>query len=205
VNATIGRATARAEIPVSATLKAPLFRALIERLDPERRCVVLDLGAARTQTIALFGQFRCRLDIADLGEDLDRLNGEPDPQVLRDTVELLLPRRLQPEPTDVVLCWDLLNYLDRPALSAVMSCVAARARRGALVHALIVYSEKQMPARPGQYVPTDEHTLVNLGDARPARPAPRYSPDDLARCMPGYSVERAMLLSNGMQEFLFKL
>jgi hypothetical protein len=201
---TLGRATMRAEIPASATLKVPLFRTLIERLDDEARWVVLDLGAARTQTISLFGRFRCRLDIADIREDLGRLNGEPDPALLRETAEAVLPLR-QSEPTDVVLCWDLLNYLDRPALTAVMSCIAARAHRGTLAHALIVYSDKLMPERPGQYVPLDEQTLTNLGDARPERNAPRYSPDDLARCMPAYKIERAMLLGNGMQEFLFKL
>jgi hypothetical protein len=37
------------------------------------------------------------------------------------------------------------------------------------------------------------------------RPAPRYTPEDLARCMPRYSVERGRLLRNGMQEFLFRL
>jgi hypothetical protein len=35
--------------------------------------------------------------------------------------------------------------------------------------------------------------------------APRYSPEDLSR-MPGhYAVDRARLLANGMQEYLFQL
>ena len=72
----LGAATARAELDLPATLHVPLFQALVERIDPARRLVVLDLGAAREQTIALFGQFRSRLDIVDLGEGLGALNAD---------------------------------------------------------------------------------------------------------------------------------
>ena len=62
-----------------------------------------------------------------------------------------------------------------------------------------------MPERPGSFVPLDDQRLVEQGAAGPERPAPRYSPEDLARCMPRYTVERGRLLRNGMQEFLFRL
>ena len=42
-------------------LNAPLFHALMQRLEAGGRWVVLDLGAARADTIRTFSQFRCRL------------------------------------------------------------------------------------------------------------------------------------------------
>ncbi|HEX7080005.1 MAG TPA: hypothetical protein VF329_03220 [Gammaproteobacteria bacterium] len=196
--------SAAPETPAGAeALNAPLFGSLLERLRAVDRCVVLDLGAARTETIALFGQFRARLDIVDLGEGLQQLD-EAEPEFLRERAEALLPVR-GPEPADVVLCWDLLNYLNRPALTAVMAAVAERARPGALVHALIVYSSKKMSVKPGCFVPLDEQRLVNVAPVQGERDAPRYSPEDLVNCMHGYTVERARLLRNGMQEFLFRL
>ena len=99
-------------------LNAPLFHSVIERMENVGRVVVLDLGTARTETIALFGRFRCRLDIADLADGIDAVNAtEPTPKALRDRVEALLPARRR-EPTDLVLCWDLLNYLNRPGSRA---------------------------------------------------------------------------------------
>ena len=62
-----------------------------------------------------------------------------------------------------------------------------------------------MPERPSTFVPVDEQRIVQHTTPGRERPAPRYSPEDLARCMPRYSVERGRLLRNGMQEFLFKL
>ena len=47
-------------------LNAPLFHSLIQRMEGGGRWIVLDLGAARSNTINAFGRFRCRLDIVDL-------------------------------------------------------------------------------------------------------------------------------------------
>lgn len=166
--------------------------------------MVLDLGAAQGGTITLLNQFRCRLDIADFGASLDRLAAESELGALDTLIETLLPRR-RSEPLDAVLCWDLLNYLPRAALGILLEHTAARSRPGALVHALIAYSSARMPAQPCQYAPLGEEQLAPMAPCAAERGAPRYTPQDLARCLPGYHIERAMLLRNGMQEFLFRL
>jgi hypothetical protein len=189
---------------VPEALNAPLFHSLIKRMEAGGRWVVLDLGPARSATIRSFGRFRSRLDIVDLADGLDVLNGEADPRRMRTIAEqLLLPRRN--ETTDIVLLWDLINYLNRPALTALMECIAARCKRGALAHGLVYYSAKRMPDKPTTFVPADDQHLMQVSVPSGERPAPRYSPEDLAKCMPRYTVERGRLLRNGMQEFLFKL
>ena len=192
-----------AEFAKPATFNAPLFRSVAERLDTGGRWVLLDLGAAHRQSVAFFNQYHCHLDVADLGEGLPELNAETDPGRLELAAEALLPMR-HDEPTDIVLCWDVLNYLERPALTAMISRLADRARPGTLVHALIVYSDKYMPAQPGNYIPLDDCTLFDLSAYHDERPAPRYTPVDLQACFKGYVMDRAVLLSNGMQEFLFR-
>lgn len=199
-----GRFTSSSRAQKAEPLNAPLFASLIERLQAaEERCVVLDLGPARTETLALFSRFRARLDIVDLGESLEQLDVE-EPDLLQERVERLLPARSE-EAAQVILCWDVLNYLTRPALAALMTAAAERAARGAYAHALIAYSSSRMPVKPACFVPLDEQRLVAAAPPQDERDAPRYSPADLARCMPGYTVERARLLRNGMQEYLFRL
>lgn len=192
--------------PVTETVRfnAPLFRALVERLATDERCVVLDLGAARTQTVALFGRYRCRLDIADLADGLQRLDAETDAETLHVAIEAMLPTA-NGEALDAVLCWDLLNYLDRRTLTALMSRIAARTKPGTLVHMLIVYAATHMPQQPGRIVPQADLSLVDNAVGQHARKAPRYTPADLTDCLRGFSMERAMLLGNGMQEILFRV
>lgn len=204
VAGSFSRSMRRDEASHLASLNAPLFRSLVERMDEGGRWVVLDLGPAQKDIVALFNRFRCRLDIADLAEVLDELNAETETPPLSERAEAVLPAP-RDESTDIVLCWDLMNYLRRPALTALMERIAARARPGTLVHAFIAYSAPRMPVRPDRYVPLDNLRLMNVATTDEQRDAPRYSPEDLALCMEGYEMERAVLLRNGMQEFLYRV
>lgn len=205
----MGRATARAPMEKPEALNVPLFRALVEQLDAASRRSILDLGAASTPMLALLGRSRCRVEIADFASDggIARMNGDDMPiDALVSLAESLLPEHREGDAAvDVVFCWDLPNYLKPRPLSVLMNVIAARASPGALVHALIVYSERSMPDRPGRFVPTDDSKLVNRSGAGKEIAAPRYSPDDLRRIMGRFAIDRAMLLANGMQEFLFRL
>lgn len=185
-------------------VNAPLFRGLIAGLADGHRAVVLDLGHACPQTVALFTPYRCRLDIADLAEGLDQLNNAADDVALAAAVTGLLPPR-RAEPVDMVLCWDLLNYLRPQALRALMDQIAARGRPGTLVHFLLVYSTARMAARPRRFGTLPDGRLVPAPTGDGERDAPRYTADDLAHCLRGYRMESAMLLRNGMQELLYRL
>lgn len=204
----MGRATARAPMEKPSALKVPLFRLLVERLEAGGRHVILDLGPASTEVLSLLGRFRCRVEIADVAADdgLASLNTDEEDADLAARAESLLPGPPAGDDAfDLVLCWDIPNYLRPPALAALMNAIVARCRPGALAHTLIVYSERSMPARPGRYIPTEDLFLVSRGAAGSEIAAPRYSPDDLRRTMGGFGIDRAMLLANGMQEFLLRL
>lgn len=203
----MGRATARAPAEKPAALKAPLFRQLLDQADTVGRRVVLDLGAASTPMLSLLGQSRCHVTIADFGcgDGIGRLNEEEPADDLLTIARSLLPEHRADDAVDLVFCWDLLNYLKPEAVTALMSAIAARARPGALAHALIVYSERSMPDRPGRFVPDEDYTLVDRAVRGAMIEAPRYSPEFLGRIMGPFVIEHARLLGNGMQEFLFRL
>jgi hypothetical protein len=184
-----------------------LFQDIVSRLEESDRHVVLDLGAASTGMLALLGRSRTRAEIVDLAHfgSIERLNTtEPGPE-LAVTANTLLPNAVPDDAIDLVFCWDLLNYLTLDALSALMEAIARRARPGAIAHALVFYAERDMPEHPGRYVPTADGELINTGEPGPLVPAPRYSPEDLATHMGAFTIDRARLLGNGMQEFLFRL
>jgi hypothetical protein len=198
-------AAAQALSGASDPVRAPLFRSLVERMEDGGRWVILDLGPARPQNIELFGRFRCRLEIADLAADLDALVPAEDAgeEALKEQIEGALPAR-NPEPVDIVFCWDLLNYLQPAILPALSSRLAARALPGTLVHALVAYRDPLMPAQPGGFFPVDGEHLTRRNAGPDERPAPRYSPEQLGNAFRDFSIERAILLGNGMQEFLFR-
>ncbi|HEX2139438.1 MAG TPA: hypothetical protein VHG33_06985 [Woeseiaceae bacterium] len=208
VSASMGGATARAPMEKPEALNAPLFRSIVDKLEAGGRHVVLDLGPASTPMLDLLGQFRCRVEIVDFASDdgIGRMNAEAESadDLLARAETFLPPYRGEEDALDLVFCWDLPNYLTPAALTALMSAIAARTRPGALAHALIVYSERTMPERPGRFFPTPDLKLVDRGFAATEIKAPRYSPEDLGRIMGGFVIERGRLLADGKQEMLFR-
>ncbi len=186
---------------------APLFHDLVAGLEPTRRHVVLDLGAASTDMLALLGRSRCRVEIADFAYSgcIEQLNASKTGPALAGVADALLPNPPPGDEFELVFCWDLPNYLTLDALSALMKAIAQRARPRALVHALICYAEREMTEEPGRYVPTEDDKLIDRNARRASVAAPRYSPEDLCKSMGGFTLDRARLLSNGMQEFVFQL
>ena len=207
MTASLRQASRRVPTNSAAAFHAPLFHDLVAGLDATERHVVLDLGAASTTMLALLGRSPCRVEVADLAHfgGIDLLNKtEPGP-TLADAAESLLPRRRPDDGIDLVFCWDLPNYLALNPLSALMEAIGHRAGPGALAHALIFYSERDMSEHPGRFIPTADGELSDRSATRAAIAAPRYSPEDLGKSMGRFVIDRARLLSNGMQEFLFRL
>ena len=206
---TLSLRRARSEVPPDSpvALHAPLFQDLVAALDATGRHVILDLGAASTAMLDLLSGSRSCVEIVDLAYfgGITQLNAAADGAALAETAEAQLPKRVSDDPIDLVFCWDLPNYLTLKALSALMHAIGRRARPGALAHALICYAERDMQAHPGCFIPTADGELIDQSANNSLIAAPRYSPEDLGRSMSGFTIDRARLLSNGMQEFLFRL
>ncbi len=200
---------ARPEAPPASpvALHAPLFQSVTTGLDETERHVVLDLGTASTEMLSLLGRTRCRVEVTDFAYfgGIDQLNSLEAGSELTDAADALLPETSKGNGFDLVFCWDLPNYLTLNALSALMNAVGRRASRGARAHALIVYSGREMCESPGRFVPTADAELVDHNTNRTPIAAPRYSPEDLGKNMGRFVLDRARLLSNGMQEFLFQM
>lgn len=188
-------------------IRAPLFAMAVEAFDDDRRHVVLDLGRAREGTVALFGRYRCRLDVVDLPAHLATLpdiDDEKGPEAVERWLDGLLPPT-RGETVDLVLCWNLLNYLPAAVIEALGRRLAERASQHARLHALIEYQATRMPAQPVSCAPTGLELLADPASGDPnAIPAPRYSPKELEKRLPGFSSEKTMLLGNGMQEYLYR-
>jgi hypothetical protein len=187
--------------PARLELRVPLFESALGLLSDESRCVIVDLGRVRAGTIELLAGHRCRLDVLDLA--VDGAKEELEPEAFTDRITAALPPA-RGEQVDLVLCWNLLNYLAPWQIEAVITALAPRCRPGARLHALIEYSARSMPAEPLELAPVGAGVLEAIDAGASQVPAPRYSARDLEQRMPGFAHERTMLLGSGMQEYLFR-
>jgi hypothetical protein len=198
---------ARKAIETVTAFKAPLLdRVLASPDDPERRNVVLDLGAvSQTMLNRLSSSRRCRIEIADLYHfggraALEQIASSEEQDV--ESIAKLLPDSSN-ESLNLIFCWDLPNYLSLPALTLLIDFLSRRAAPGCRVHMLVAYSKREMTEMPARYLPGSNGELLQSLDSDELTPAPRYSPEDIGLALGNFRYERGVLLANGMQEFVY--
>ncbi|HEX2251833.1 MAG TPA: hypothetical protein VHQ65_01035 [Thermoanaerobaculia bacterium] len=184
-------ATAAAETHRSLALAE-----LLGELHPDRRLHILDLGPAVGANISFWSdRHRCSVQVADFYRSLPLPPGADPEEAVRDA----LPGAHGS--VDLVLAWDLLNYLDRDLLGTLAGRLGKLCHRGSVLFAMMS-TVPEIPREPGSYLIHPDGTLTYRVDRTRPRPGPRYRPADLAKLMPGFATDRNFLLRHGVQEYL---
>ncbi len=177
---------------------------VLRGLHPESHPSLLDLGAAVGHNLEFLSAYSCRVRIADLYRSVQ---AEPVESRAPEAFPALLPRLLaldRGEHFDVILAWDILNYLRPDQSTALMTWLAPACTPRTTVFALIS-TLRQIPIAPLRYRILDEQHLAWEGPAVATRPSPRLTQHQLRRMTPGFSVRNSYILRNGMQEFLLEI
>ncbi len=194
--------TQASEAPVEASRSLGL-EALVESLKEDRKYTTLDLGPAIGANIEFYSRFSSRVRIEDLYQTLAEsrffAHGDEPPD------EIVLGRALSipaGERFDIVMSWDLLNYLTPEELKVLLKCLDPFFGTGTLFFALIS-TQKEMPAIPRNYKILDTSRLHYLCTSSETRPCPRFAPRELGLLMSDFRIHNSYMLRNGMQEYVF--
>ena len=134
------------------------LQALCQRLQGVAACNILELGPVRSGNIQFWSQFSPSIYVADLRSSL------PLPVLPSEESEFVEPDwdRLLGLPDnhsyDVILAWDLLNYLELPAVGSLMNYLKRFCRPGTVLFSLI-FDQKEMPGKITVYGIADESHL----------------------------------------------
>lgn len=175
---------------------------LVKRLGGGLRRRVLDLGPAVGGNVAFLAGLSCRVHIADLQQSLFPPD-EARPTMSDEAFEKLLGEDLPSgEGFDVILAWDLFDYLEESRIG-VLSCHLGRLCPAGSLLLVLASTRREIPDRPNRFEIVDSDHLAYEPDAGLLRPGPRYKEPVLRRCLPEFEVESTFLLRNGIQEYLF--
>ena len=191
----------------STTTEDPLFatkalRKFLTCLTSHESPVLLDLGPVVGSNVSFFGEsLGCKIFVEDIFADLDR-------HVRSNTMDAfpgyLKTRFTEGSSTvDGVLCWDLIDYLDRPSAQALADQLARVLRpEGALLG--FFGTAQPRDTQYTKYIIADE---VNLRHR--AYPATRGRQSillnrDIIKLFPSLRVSDSFLLQNNLREILFR-
>ena len=171
---------------------------LLRGLREDRKSVVLDLGPAIGANVAFFARYPCKLHIADIYQTLtaQRRENPGNDESLARSLKYNLPGG-DGGAFDLVLAWDLLNYLTPAELQTLGRHLAALCKPATSLYAL-VSTRKQIPDLPMSYHILDPESLRYECHSANGRRSPQYKEPDLNRLLPDFAVETTFLLRNGM-------
>ncbi|HXV64035.1 MAG TPA: methyltransferase domain-containing protein [Vicinamibacteria bacterium] len=166
---------------------------------PRENASVLDLGAANPQTVEFFTSRGAQITVADLFRSAApmRCGGPRPPRIFQNLLSYDPSSRF-----DLVLAWDVLNYLFPEELSHLMSSLNPYLRPGTQMHALVAAGH-EMPVSPAVYRIENESTVTYEPSAEESRPSPGYAEPGLLKLMRGLAVEKRFQLRNGSVEYAF--
>ncbi len=162
---------------------------------------VLDLGPASGSNVSFFAERGCKLFIADVNSSLFGSSNPPD---RAEALDLALARDIPAtESFDLVLLWDLLDYLDDAEIRSLGSHLRPVCHATTLLYAMISI-RKEIPDRPSRFEIRNVGSILYSPGSQFQRPAALHREPELAKLMPDFEVESTYLLRHGMQEYLFR-
>jgi len=184
----------------TAVHDSPALTEILAALDPEHPVRVLDLGPALQTNLEYYATIGNRVRIVPLLRN-DGLEGlrALDVEAFTDMLDRLLPKGTAE--FDLVLMWDLLNYLVDEQASLLASHLAGISHPGAKIHVMII-SGATMPAEPSRYEILDGGRLGYRSATDRRNPAPDPPPAKVERWLKPFRVERSFLLRHGVREFI---
>ena len=164
--------------------------------------LLLDLGPVVGSNVTFFGeQLGCRLRVEDLAKDIDR-------HVKDNTIEQLpefFTKRFKEAAgtVDGILCWDLLDYLDRPAAQALATALSSLLRpEGCLLGFFSTADQRE--AIYTKYVVVDD-TNLRYRTYPASRPRQRSLLNgDIIKLFKDLRVTDSFLMKSKLREMLFR-
>jgi hypothetical protein len=187
---------AEASYPTKALLK------FLTSLQANEGPLLLDLGPVVGSNVAFFGeQLGCRLRVEDVAKDIDQHVKE---NKLEQLPEFFKTRfKEAPGTVDGILCWDVLDFLDRPAAQALAGALSSLLRPEGSLLGFFSTAEQKEPLYT-KYVVVDEATLRYRNYPAPRARQRTLLNGDIIKLFKDLRVTDSFLMKSKVREMLFR-
>jgi hypothetical protein len=164
--------------------------------------MLLDLGPVVGSNVSYFGeQLACRIRVEDVAADIDRHVKEGK---LADLPGFFAKRFPQaPESVDGILCWDVLDFLDRPAAQALATALTRLLRPDGALLGFFSTAENRAQVYTKYIVVSDSSLRYRTYPASRARQRSLLN-RDIIKLFEGLRVTDSFLMKNNVREILFR-
>ena len=108
------------------------------------------------------------------------------------------------EPFDLILVWDIFNYLPLIQITVLAEKLRGVCREGTQLHALM-HTQKTMPESPRQFTVGDDYSLQYEDPPNSRHNTQAFTTLDLLKRMRGFKIGKTLLLQEGMHSGISEL
>lgn len=183
------------------THRSPGITAIYNELKVSTRNNVLDLGSSSHSSFQFFSQLSCHIHfeaidafLADGGEVC--ASAEALQAGLNDYLSTFSPDKK----FDIILAWDIFNYLDSETLCWLITRLNQHCRANTLLHT-IKYVGRKLPAAPRNYQILNQYQVkITCDNILCTRPFATIDTNKTLKNMPDYVVEQTFMRHEGMSQ-----
>ncbi|HVW04955.1 MAG TPA: class I SAM-dependent methyltransferase [Vicinamibacterales bacterium] len=175
---------------------------LISVLSHVESPILMDLGPVVGSNIAFFGeQLACKIFVEDLFAEVETRARRGAREELAEALVARLAR--PPASVDGILCWDVFDYLDRPASQALAAHLMKLLKPGGVLYGFFGATQAELKHYT-RFIVDDIHGF-RLRQS-PATPTKRnvLVTRDINRMFEGLTVAESVLLKSNARETLFR-
>ncbi len=163
---------------------------------------LIDLGPVVGVNVNFFGeQLGCRIRVEDVFADLDRFSKEGRIADLPAFLEKRFPQA--PESVDGILCWDVFDFLDRPAAQALAVALTRLLRPDGALLGFFSTADAREQAYTKFIVVDETHLRYRKYPSVRARQRALLN-RDIIKLFENLRVTDSFLLKNNVREILFR-
>ena len=163
-------------------------------------CKVLDLGPLVADNVEFVSSFASYLQIVDA---IDRSPSVHDTEGggfgRLSTLQSLFNKHRRS--FNLVLVWDVLNYLSTDQAERLIQAVAELCHPDARLHA-IIFATNTMAAVPNRYRIVDSARLTYEQGTTELRGVPNLPPSAVEKLLKGFRIEHSYVLQHGVHEYV---
>ncbi|MEK6749185.1 MAG: methyltransferase domain-containing protein [Pseudomonadota bacterium] len=170
-----------------------------------QKYTILDMGAANHAKIEFFSTLKCRLFVEDFFRFYtERLaHAKREKNVLDPQHSLTCLQKYPAETSfDLVLFWDLFDYIQPADLQALLKHLSGYCKRGTVLFFLTSALE-HIPIEPAVFRIIDKQHLSYENKSPTTRRAVGYTQTSLRKILTGFKLYRGFRMSTGQEEHVF--
>jgi len=188
-------------------ISSPILFDLLNSLSIEEHHEILDICPANQGVIDSFSSYYCKLYLPGCTKELCEMTSDKydtTNKLYHAFTKTLGFNKEQRASLNVILLWDLPNYLDKQVMRSLIDYLSHHMHKRVKLH-FYIHSQQQMPASLGSYtiLPEGKVWLENSSDTTVK--SPLYFQEALLTLFHPFKVKRSMLLSSGLKEYILEL